>query len=164
MNRHPHVLAGIWYAGLGFLISAGLFLPPALRRGGWALFLFVLLPSVASGLSGALVGVSDLRKRSSMWTGILVGMLRGLGVVLLSLIIFAPVFAGGYAVASWAGQPGFGVLFNPGDVLELSYVVFAFALLAISPVIFPAGALGGGVLFASRWRFKQVLQEDVSSP
>lgn len=143
MDRYPRVVAGGLFALLGCGGSGLPFLIPSLQRGFPTLLLFVGLPTLAGGAAGAMLGPQLIRHRPGFWQGLLTGAGWGLLATLLAMVLFAPLFSLGYVLASWSGRPGYSGIVHLDHLPALIGQVGLFSFLAMGPLAFPLGAIGG---------------------
>lgn len=128
-------LAAAWFAILGFLVTALLFLHQPMVFHGW--FLLVLLPAMSGGLAGYIWGGAILDFTKTRGYG--ESLLRGIGVAGGAFAIFAVLFA----FALWQTEPGWGM----SQVGGLFLATLTFGLLMVGPLVMITGLVGGGTLY-----------------
>ncbi len=88
-------MAGVWFGLFGLLAACLLYMIPS--KGRWVyLVIWCGLPGLASALSGAILGVRIFDPR--LVKGGRSAVLHGLIVMVLTYIIFAPMFTAGIAL------------------------------------------------------------------
>ena len=128
--------AAVWFAGVGFLASALLFMHPPMK---WSVvYLYLLLPAISAGISGYLWGgaILDSQQAGSLADA----LLRGLGVIAASFVIFAGLFAVVYSLTEKS--------FPIPQVFRLFLVTLGLGALLLGPVVLVVGTLGTIALYA----------------
>lgn len=129
------LIAAAWFALFGFLAASLFFLRPDTKLP--ALFLYVLLPTVAGSIAGYIWGGAILD--STATTGAPQSMLRGAGVTAGAFLIFAVLFSLALPLAErgWAMKQAGGIL----------VATLTLGLVMVGPLILIAGILGGLTLY-----------------
>ncbi len=132
VTRRPRTAAALAFGAAACALTSIWFLPSVLdRRDPAALAIFVISPTIASAIAGALG-----RPRIGTDGGARRALLAGAGIATMALILNAPMVA---ILHRWTAR-------GATDVLGLSLAVIGFSLLAIWPVAAVAGAGVGWVL------------------
>ncbi len=140
----PRLFTALVFGAAGLLLAAAWFLPVvAPSRRPVAFMLYIVLPGVAAGLAGGLLG-APLLDPSKCRSGASAA-LRGAATSLAALVIFAPLFAFGI---KWT-EPGWT---NP---LGLAWLVLMVGLLAVGWMVAVVGAGAGWLV----WRQMRKLTE-----
>ena len=135
VRRWPRVAAAVSFGAVGSFFPATWFLPSVLsRRDGVAFILFIVLPGLASAVSGALAGIALCDPARNISQGN--AALRGAVVATLALLIFAPTFAVFFTLTA-PGQT---------NVLAMTILVLQFSLLTIWWIAAPVGGAVGWLL------------------
>ncbi len=131
-------LAAFVFGGTALVLTGLWFGPILVRRAdpvSW--LLYAGLPGVAAAASGAMLGPPLVR--SSGPGGDRAAFLRGAGIALVALLLFAPLYAGVVKLT----EPGW------SSVVGLTVLVLEFGALALGWVLVLAGGLAGWALY--RW-------------
>jgi len=132
---HERFLAAMWFAGFALLCVAVMFhtLTMALR----GIFLYVVLPIVASGIAGALCGgpIVNRAKTRTMSRS----LLRGIAVAAAAFVIFSLLFALAlpFIERGWS-------LRQSGGLLLLTSTL---GILLAGPIVLSGGMLAGATLY-----------------
>ena len=132
---HERFLAAMWFAGFALLCVAVMFytLTMALR----GIFLYVVLPIVASGIAGALCGgpIVNRAKTRTMSQS----LLRGIAVAAAAFVIFSLLFALAlpFIERGWS-------LRQSGGLLLLTSTL---GILLAGPIVLSGGMLAGATLY-----------------
>jgi hypothetical protein len=132
----PRLFTALVFGAAGFLLAATWFLPvatPSRRPVGF--MLYIVLPGVAAGLAGGLLGaplLDSARCRSGARAA-----LRGAATSLAALVIFAPLFAFGL---KWT-EPGW------TSLIGLAWLVLTVGLLAVGWMVAVVGAGAGWLVW-----------------
>lgn len=131
-------LCGLVFGGAALLLTGLYFGPILLRRTdavSW--LLYVALPGLAAAAAGAVLGPPLLRSRGP--GGERAALVRGAGIALVALCLFAPAYAGMVKVI----EPGW------TSVVGLTVLVLEFGGLALGwAVVLVGGLVGWGL---HRW-------------
>ena len=132
----PRLFAALIFGAAGLLLAAAWFLPvvvPSRRPVGFVLY--IVLPGVAAGVAGGLLG-APLLDPASCRSGASAAF-RGAATALAALVIFAPLFAFGI---KWT-EPGW------SSPLGLAWLVLTVGLLAVGWMVAVVGAGAGWLVW-----------------
>lgn len=126
----PRLLAAFVF-GSAALVLTGLWFGPVLFRRADAVswLLYIGLPGIAAAVSGAVLGRPLVDPRNPATAG--AALLRGAGIALVALLLFAPL----YATVVGVTEPGW------TSVLGLTLVVLEFGALALGWALVVVGSL-----------------------
>ena len=135
LQQRPRLLSALTFGVAGLLLSALWFLPLiAPSHNPVVLVLYVGLPGLAAAVAGGLGAplLHPTRCGSGSWAA-----LRGAGIALAALVVFAPLFA---LVLKWT-EPGW------SSLLSLTALILWFSLLAMGWAVVVVGALAGWLVW-----------------
>ena len=128
----PRLLAAVVFGGAALLLTGLWFGPVLVRRAdGVSWLLYVGLPGIAAAVSGAVFGRPLAHPRGPANDG--PAFLRGAGIALAALFLFAPL----YATVVKAAEPGW------TRVAGLTVLVLEFGGLALGWEVVLVGGLAG---------------------
>ena len=128
-------LAGAWFAAFALLSLALFFHQLTFARGG--VFLFMVLPTIAGGLAGALWGGRILEGAKT--STVRQSMLTGIAVAAGAFVIFSLL----YAVALPFAERGWSLRQSGG----LFLLTFTLGSLLAAPIVLLGGMLAGATLY-----------------
>jgi uncharacterized membrane protein YkvI len=120
-----------------------MFLGPSITRGAITLFLYVLLPTVASSIAGYTSGAQILDSQRTRSNGR--AFIMGVFVALEALAFLAPLFAVAYTLSKSSGE---------SSILGLAISILTAGFLATAPLILPIGGLAGLLLYSIHRRME----------
>ena len=133
MLGYPRILSALWFGIASFVATGLMFFFAALNRGPEAIFLYIVLPILASALSGAMFAKTFIREDSRHWC---YGLLFGPSVAIVAFALFSLIFIPGTMLIGESGSYSW----------SLSIVVFVIGLIATCPITIPMGCIAGGSL------------------